>query len=87
MILELKICSGYCSCYEYFDTTGGQQASENLGMAMIYTLVTSAKEWLSDRFADDTSNGNAEAEEAAKDDVRMSFLPYNFPSNFFYMLF
>ncbi|PON96109.1 Ubiquitin-fold modifier-conjugating enzyme [Trema orientale] len=46
-----------------------QEASENLGMAMIYTLVTSAKEWLSEHFAQDSSIENAEAEEAAKDDI------------------
>ncbi|CAL0335208.1 unnamed protein product [Lupinus luteus] len=45
-----------------------QEASENLGMAMIYTLVTSAKEWLDERFSEDNDE-NAEAEEAAKDDV------------------
>nr|XP_028953759.1 RWD domain-containing protein 1-like [Malus domestica] len=44
-------------------------ASENLGMAMIYTLVTSAKEWLSEQYCQDTSLEDAEAEEAAKDDV------------------
>ncbi|XP_027335457.1 RWD domain-containing protein 1 [Abrus precatorius] len=46
-----------------------QEASENLGMAMIYTLVTSAKEWLADRFGEDSAGGSAEAEEAAKDDI------------------
>ncbi|KAK7294308.1 hypothetical protein RJT34_17196 [Clitoria ternatea] len=46
-----------------------QEASENLGMAMIYTLVTSAKEWLADQFGEDNADGNTEAEEAAKDDV------------------
>ncbi|PON35746.1 Ubiquitin-fold modifier-conjugating enzyme [Parasponia andersonii] len=46
-----------------------QEASENLGMAMIYTLVTSAKEWLSEQFAQDSIIENAEAEEAAKDDI------------------
>ena len=46
------------------------QASENLGMAMIYTLVTSAKEWLSEQYGQDTSIEDAiAAEEAAKDDV------------------
>ncbi|KAH1052096.1 hypothetical protein AAZX31_08G194300 [Glycine max] len=45
-----------------------QEASENLGMAMIYTLVTSAKEWLADRFCQDDV-GSTEAEEAAKEDV------------------
>lgn len=38
-------------------------------MAMLYTLVSSAKEWLSEQFAQDSSIENAEAEEAAKDDV------------------
>ncbi|PNX92626.1 RWD domain-containing protein 1-like [Trifolium pratense] len=44
------------------------KASENLGMAMIYTLVNSAKEWLTERFTED-SDGDAEAEEAAKEDI------------------
>ncbi|KAH7547192.1 hypothetical protein FEM48_Zijuj01G0283400 [Ziziphus jujuba var. spinosa] len=46
-----------------------QEASENLGMAMIYTLVTSAKEWLSERFGQDSSIEGAQAEEAAKEDI------------------
>ncbi|XP_029129181.1 RWD domain-containing protein 1 [Cajanus cajan] len=46
-----------------------QEASENLGMAMIYTLVTSAKEWLADRFCEDSAAEIIEAEEAAKDDI------------------
>ncbi|KAB5574325.1 hypothetical protein DKX38_001519 [Salix brachista] len=46
-----------------------QEASENLGMAMVYTLVTSAKEWLSERYGQDASNEDIENEEAAKDDV------------------
>ncbi|KAL2516324.1 RWD domain-containing protein 1 [Forsythia ovata] len=45
-----------------------QEASENLGMAMVYTLVTSAKEWLSEKFAQDDSE-NAEEDSAAKDDI------------------
>lgn len=49
-------------------------------MAMIYTLVTSAKEWLSERFCQDNTNGDAEADEAAKDEVRMSLLRYGLPS-------
>lgn len=44
-------------------------------MAMIYTLVSSAKEWLTERYCED-SDGDAEAEEAAKEDVRMPTL-YN----------
>lgn len=46
-----------------------QEASENLGMAMVYTLVSSAKEWLSERYGADTNAEDAEAEEATKDDV------------------
>ncbi|KAJ7951661.1 RWD domain-containing protein 1 [Quillaja saponaria] len=46
-----------------------REASENLGMAMIYTLVTSAKEWLTDHFGQDNDTEDAEAEEAAKDDI------------------
>ncbi|XP_075663800.1 uncharacterized protein LOC142633443 [Castanea sativa] len=46
-----------------------QEASENLGMAMVYTLVSSAKEWLSERYGEDTNAEDAEAEEATKDDV------------------
>jgi hypothetical protein len=36
---------------------------------MVYTLVTSAKEWLSERYSQDASNEDIENEEAAKDDV------------------
>ncbi|KAK3009323.1 hypothetical protein RJ639_014464 [Escallonia herrerae] len=46
-----------------------REASENLGMAMVYTLVSSAKEWLCERFAQDAGNENAEEEEIAKDDI------------------
>lgn len=46
-----------------------QEASENLGMAMIYTLVTSAKEWLSERFAQDGDADNASEDEVAKDEI------------------
>lgn len=45
------------------------QASDNLGMAMIYTLVTSAKEWLLESFAQDGDTENAEEDEVAKDEV------------------
>ncbi|XP_006369222.2 uncharacterized protein LOC7470594 isoform X2 [Populus trichocarpa] len=46
-----------------------QESFENLGMAMVYTLVTSAKEWLSERYCQDAINEDIENEEAAKDDV------------------
>ena len=45
------------------------QAAENLGMAMVYTLVTSAKEWLSERFAQDAGDDDDGEDEAAKDEV------------------
>lgn len=38
-------------------------------MAMIYTLVTSAKDWLSERFGQNDGLDNPGEEEAAKDDV------------------
>lgn len=46
-----------------------QEATENLGMAMVYTLVTSAKEWLSERFSQDNGDENADEDEAAKNDI------------------
>lgn len=51
------------------------QAAENLGMAMVYTLVGSAKEWLSERFSQDDGDDADEEDEAAKDEV---FLFYDF---------
>lgn len=38
-------------------------------MAMIYTLVTSAKEWFTERFDQDTDNDNIKEETANKDEV------------------
>lgn len=38
-------------------------------MAMVYTLVTSAKEWLSERFSQDNGDENAEEDGVAKDEV------------------
>lgn len=38
-------------------------------MAMVYTLVTSAKEWLSGRFGQDGANDGAADDEQAKDEV------------------
>ncbi|KAK3220140.1 hypothetical protein Dsin_014110 [Dipteronia sinensis] len=46
-----------------------QEASENLGMAMIYTLVQSAKEWLTEIYSQDADIDNTAEEEAEKDDV------------------
>uniref|UniRef100_A0A1J3ELH0 RWD domain-containing protein 1 n=1 Tax=Noccaea caerulescens TaxID=107243 RepID=A0A1J3ELH0_NOCCA len=44
-----------------------QEATENLGMAMIYTLVSSAKDWLSEHYGQDDGADDA-VEEAAKED-------------------
>lgn len=38
-------------------------------MAMVYTLVSSAKEWLGERYAIDTGVEDTEEEDKAKDDV------------------
>lgn len=46
-----------------------QEAFENLGMSMVYTLVTSAKDWLSERFAQDDDVENTEEDENAKDEI------------------
>ncbi|GER53495.1 Rwd domain-containing protein [Striga asiatica] len=46
-----------------------KEAAENLGMAMVYTLVTTAKEWLSERFAQDAGDEDSEEDEAAKDEI------------------
>lgn len=46
-----------------------EEASENLGMAMVFTLVTSAKEWLSGRFGQDDADGSTADDELAKDEV------------------
>ena len=59
----ILICPGCADSHFIFCAF---QASENLGMAMIYTLVTSAKEWLSERYGQDA---DAEEEEAVKDEV------------------
>lgn len=46
-----------------------QEATENLGMAMMYTLVSTAKEWLSGRFGQDGADESAADDEMAKDEV------------------
>lgn len=47
-------------------------------MAMIYTLVTSAKDWLLERFAQDDDTENAVEDEVEKDEVWFSDLKYDF---------
>lgn len=39
-------------------------------MAMIYTLVTSAKEWLSETYGNDVGIEDSEENDAAKDEVQ-----------------
>lgn len=47
-----------------------QEAMDNLGMAMIYTLVTFAKEWLQERYNEDIeSEVDGESDEDTKDEV------------------
>ncbi|KAF6145359.1 hypothetical protein GIB67_016820, partial [Kingdonia uniflora] len=46
-----------------------QEASENLGMAMVYTLVSSAKEWLGEIFSQDVGIEDSEVEETPKDEI------------------
>jgi len=46
-----------------------QEAMENLGMAMIYTLVTSAKEWMREKFGHTEDIENGDDEETSKDEV------------------
>lgn len=45
-----------------------QEAKENLGMAMIYTLVTSAKEWMREKFGHKEEIENGE-DEGTKDEI------------------
>lgn len=42
-------------------------------MAMIYTLVSSAKDWLSERFAQDADDDDNEDDVAEKDEVWVLF--------------
>ncbi|CAA6672667.1 unnamed protein product [Spirodela intermedia] len=46
-----------------------QEASENLGMAMVYTLVTSAKEWLTEKFGQDETVEDDDEDDSAKEDI------------------
>jgi hypothetical protein len=48
------------------------QATENLGMAMIYTLQTNAKEWLREKFGQDLGDIDVDDDDEGqpKDEVR-----------------
>lgn len=46
-----------------------QEASDNLGMAMVYTLVTSTQEWLSEKFGHEDEVEDSEETDNAKEDI------------------
>lgn len=46
-----------------------QEAADNLGMAMIYTLVTSTQEWLSEKFGQQDVVEDSEEADTAKEDI------------------
>ncbi|CAD6238256.1 unnamed protein product [Miscanthus lutarioriparius] len=46
-----------------------QEATENLGMAMVYTLVSSAKEWLSEKYGQNGGDEEPEETEAEEEEV------------------
>ncbi|KAH0873119.1 hypothetical protein HID58_070481 [Brassica napus] len=54
-----------------------QEAAENLGMAMMYTLVSSAKDWLSEHYGQDDGDDYAEEETAKEDEALLLFLMEN----------
>jgi uncharacterized membrane protein len=56
------------------------QAKENLGMAMMYTLATSAKEWLTEKFCGDSVEESEETE--AKEDEVCIYSPLKICSHF-----
>ncbi|ONM41408.1 Ubiquitin-conjugating enzyme family protein [Zea mays] len=45
-----------------------REATENLGMAMVYTLVSSAKEWLSEKYGQNGGDEEPEESEAEKEE-------------------
>ena len=47
-------------------------------MAMIYTLVTSAKDWLVEKFSHDAEDEEPKEKDAVKDDVWLFALPLTF---------
>lgn len=47
-------------------------------MAMIYTLVASAKDWLDEKFSHDAEDEEPTEKDAVKDDVWLFALPLTF---------
>lgn len=46
-----------------------QEATENLGMAMVYTLLDSAKEWLTEKYGQNAGDGESEENEEPAEEV------------------
>ncbi|XP_039115616.1 RWD domain-containing protein 1 [Dioscorea cayenensis subsp. rotundata] len=46
-----------------------EEASENLGMAMVYTLVTSGKEWLAEKYGHAAEEEELEETDTLKDEI------------------
>ncbi|KAL5221539.1 hypothetical protein ABZP36_026252 [Zizania latifolia] len=46
-----------------------QEATENLGMAMVYTLVTSSEEWLSEKYGQNAGDEEPDETEAEQEEV------------------
>ncbi|KAM0873638.1 hypothetical protein ACQ4PT_037930 [Festuca glaucescens] len=46
-----------------------QEATENLGMAMVYTLLDSAKEWLTEKYGQNAGDGESEEIEEPAEEV------------------
>ncbi|KAK4361847.1 hypothetical protein RND71_017088 [Anisodus tanguticus] len=71
-LTSVVLCVISCTCFlclSFFYECLHSQAVENLGMAMVYTLVSSAKDWLSERFAQETGDEGAEDDVAKKEEV------------------
>ncbi|XP_051147807.1 uncharacterized protein LOC127262969 isoform X2 [Andrographis paniculata] len=69
-LLNLKSLKGLqAEDLKILNTKLATEAAENLGMAMVYTLVTSAQEWLSERFSEDAGIEDDEDDEATKDEI------------------
>lgn len=49
------------------------QATENLGMAMVYTLVSSAQDWLSEKYGQNAGDGESEENEAEEEEVQLTY--------------
>ncbi|VAH76412.1 unnamed protein product [Triticum turgidum subsp. durum] len=55
-----------------------QEATENLGMAMIYTLLDSAKEWLTEKYGQNAGDEEPDETEEPAEEVFLALVPSNF---------